>query len=276
MKPDTEGRPEERNFVMQLTNAGVLIDMDGCRILIDPFSAAHNQQLRVSVPFAGTTADQAEKLISRKGVFRHVDLMLISHDHVDHYSLPLTCRFLEHHPETTLAARAYLIDEIREACGEKLENPCLVLKGEDGKTDRITAGGVGIRAWSTRHAGTTDYYQEAKHLTFRLDGSWSCVFLGDMEPSEDNFDRIQDAACPDVAVVPYLYAILRKAEKILDSRMTPGLICFNHIPDPEGEAGSWRNAVYTRVSRLRELNRNRIVLDEFGMMIPMSESVGKR
>ncbi len=248
--------------------------MDGIRIMIDPFSVKYEGPRKdVFVPFERITEAQAADIIDGNGVFRKVDLMLISHDHIDHYSLPLTVRFLKNHPETTLCARSYLVDEIR-AADNSLLNPFLSICEADLTGEIIKYKDITLRAWATQHAGSGEYYRSSRHTTFRLDGSWSCVFLGDMEPTRDNFERIRNAFHPDVAIVPYLYAILRKGDRLLREELMPETVCYNHIPLPEGEADEWRKSVFERVRAFQEKGEKKILLDRFGMKVVIDEMKG--
>ena len=86
------------NYAVLTANAGLLICVNGKKILID---ALHNEKTK---RFSSVSDSVSRMVISGDGDFEHIDYMIVTHDHPDHVSSLLTNNFLKNHPETHVFA----------------------------------------------------------------------------------------------------------------------------------------------------------------------------
>ena len=154
--------------VSRVSNAGVLLELDGVKILLDGFCTGHG-------PYLATPADLRERLF-----LDPPDMLAFTHEHPDHFDAH--------------GAEQYHKQTLRPVLGP--ENlPC-------GTTSRgISRGFVSILPIKSRHIGKE--YFHVPHVSYAITGSKSVWFLGDAVPSQwHGIDR----KC-HVLIAPFAYAL---------------------------------------------------------------------
>ena len=154
--------------IKRTANAGVLLQLDGVRILLDGVC-------REEFPYLGTPETERSELLQNPP-----DGLLLTHGHADHYDPSFVSAYLQ------------------KAAGPVLGPADIPFcTGQSGHV-----GQVRITALPSRHIGKT---APMEHLSFILEGS-SCVwFLGDASPLQ--WRGREDLPKPDVLIAPYAYAI---------------------------------------------------------------------
>ena len=154
--------------ISRVSNAGVLLELDGVKILLDGFCTGHG-------PYLATPADLRERLF-----LDPPDMLAFTHEHPDHFDAH--------------GAEQYHKQTLRPVLGP--ENlPC-------GTTSRgISRGFVSILPIKSRHIGKE--YFHVPHVSYAITGSKSVWFLGDAVPSQwHGIDR----KC-HVLIAPFAYAL---------------------------------------------------------------------
>ena len=154
--------------IRRVSNAGVLLELDGVRILLDGFAKSDG-------PYLATPAHIRESLLANPP-----DMLAFTHEHEDHFD--------------ALAAEQYHKQTLRPVLGP--ENlPC-------GTTTRgIACGWVSVLPIKSRHIGKE--YFHIPHVSYDIEGSKTIWFLGDATPSQwHGIDR----KC-HVLIVPFAYAM---------------------------------------------------------------------
>ena len=152
----------------RVSNAGVLLELDGVKILLDGFCTGHG-------PYLATPADLRERLF-----LDPPDMLAFTHEHPDHFDAH--------------GAEQYHKQTLRPVLGP--ENlPC-------GTTSRgISRGFVSVLPIKSRHIGKE--YFHVPHVSYAITGSKSVWFLGDAVPSQwHGIDR----KC-HVLIAPFAYAL---------------------------------------------------------------------
>ncbi len=72
-----------------IANAGILLEIDGIRFLIDGLH--HSSQY----PFSPVPQAMLDQMLRGEGPFRDADFLLFTHDHPDHWSPALTQAYLQ-------------------------------------------------------------------------------------------------------------------------------------------------------------------------------------
>lgn len=154
--------------ISRVSNAGVLLELDGVKILLDGFCTGHG-------PYLATPADLRERLF-----LDPPDMLAFTHEHPDHFDAH--------------GAEQYHKQTLRPVLGP--ENlPC-------GTTSRgISRGFVSVLPIKSRHIGKE--YFHVPHVSYAITGSKSVWFLGDAVPSQwHGIDR----KC-HVLIAPFAYAL---------------------------------------------------------------------
>ena len=158
--------------IRRVSNAGVLLELDGVNILLDGFCTGHG-------PYLATPASLKEELLKEAP-----DMLAFTHEHPDHFDA--------HGAET------YHKQTLRPVLGP--ENlPC-------GTTTRgIACGWVSVLPIKSRHIGKE--YFHVPHVSYDIEGSKTVWFLGDAVPSQwHGIDR----KC-HVLIAPFAYALSESA-----------------------------------------------------------------
>ena len=154
--------------IKRTANAGVLLELDGKRILMDGVC-------REVKPYPATPPEIRSQLENTR-----LDAVLVTHRHADHYDGP------------------FVSDYAKKAAGPVLGPADIPFCGSD-PTD---LGGVKITPVVSRHIGKTE---PMGHMSFVVECSRCVWFLGDASPLL--WKNRTDLPAPDVMIVPYAYGI---------------------------------------------------------------------
>ena len=155
-------------LISRVSNAGVLLELDGVRILLDGFATNEG-------PYLATPAPIRDELLANPP-----DMLAFTHEHPDHFDAQM--------------AEQYHKQTLRPVLGP--ENlPC-------GTTARgISHGWVSVLPIKSRHIGKE--YFHVPHVSYAINGSKAVWFLGDAVPSQwHGIDR----KC-HVLIAPFAYAL---------------------------------------------------------------------
>ena len=158
--------------ISRVSNAGVLLELDGVKLLLDGFCAGHG-------PYLATPAPIRDSLLADPP-----DVLAFTHGHKDHFDAPI--------------AEQYYKQTLR---------PVL---GPENLPFSTTSTGVGLRGVSvlpvrSRHIGKE--YRDVPHISLSIQGSRSVWFMGDATPAQ--WSEV-DKKC-DVLIAPFAYALSESA-----------------------------------------------------------------
>ena len=153
--------------IKRTASAGVLLELDGVRILLDGVC-------RKVEPYLETPVSVKEALLRNPP-----DAVAFTHCHADHYD------------ETFVSA--YL-----EKTAGPVMGPADIPFCQEGS---VRVGDVKITTVESRHLGKSD---GAKHCSYVIEGSKCVWFLGDAAPAQ--WRKRTDLPKPDVLLAPYPYA----------------------------------------------------------------------
>ena len=155
-------------ILSRVSNAGVLLELDGVKILLDGFC-------RTEGPYMATPAHLRDRLLADPP-----DMLAFTHDHPDHFDGTL----VEQYRKQTL----------RPVLGPENLPFGTTFKG-------VALGGVSILPVKSRHIGKE--YFHVPHVSFDIEGSKSVWFLGDAVPSQ----WLNVTRKADVIIAPFAYAL---------------------------------------------------------------------
>src|SRR5690554_6920062 len=92
-----------------ISNAGVLLKIKDKKILIDPFACTKRKF------YKDTPIEIKEKLITGTKPYNNIDIVLITHEHPDHFNTYSIVRFLEKNPNCNLISNNKTILNIKNA-----------------------------------------------------------------------------------------------------------------------------------------------------------------
>jgi len=159
-------------IISRVSNAGVLLELDGVKLLLDGFCTAEG-------PYMATPAPIRDSLLATPA-----DMLAFTHDHPDHFD--------------GAAVEQYRKQTLRPVIGPENLPYRTTSRG-------LAAGWVSILPIKSRHIGKE--YFHIPHVSFDIEGSKTVWFLGDAVPSQwHGIDR----KC-HVLIAPFAYATTESA-----------------------------------------------------------------
>ena len=185
--------------ISRVSNAGVLLELDGVRILLDGFCNAVG-------PYLKTSAKARESLLADPP-----DMLAFTHDHPDHFDPDMV--------------DLYRKQTLRPVLGP--ENlPFATAHGG------LALSGVSILPVKSRHIGKE--YFHVPHVSYDIEGSKSVWFLGDAVPSQWHS---VNSRC-DVLIAPFAYALSKSAWE-MTCRMADTVVLVHMPLRENDPAGLW-------------------------------------
>lgn len=163
--------------ITYICNAGFLISSKGKKILVDALFQGTNY----GCPFAPYMT--AIKLAEPP--FDGVDLVLVTHDHDDHFDAEITGTHLANNPKAVLVSTEQVIDSLREGFPgfEEFEDRTIALRLVKGESTRIALTGIGLEVINIPHVNMPG--GGVLNLGFLIDvGGVRLFHPGDAEPEE--------------------------------------------------------------------------------------------
>ena len=155
-------------LLSRVSNAGVLVDLDGVKILLDGFC-------RQEGPYMATPTAIRESLLADPP-----DMLAFTHDHPDHFDGETVAKYRK--------------QTLRPVIGPENLPYGTTCHG-------VAVGGVSVLPVKSRHIGKE--YFHVPHVSYDIEGSKSVWFLGDAVPSQwHGIDRKAD-----VIIAPFSYAL---------------------------------------------------------------------
>ena len=154
--------------ISRVSNAGVLLEFDGVKILLDGFCTGHG-------PYLATPAHIRESLMANPP-----DMLAFTHEHPDHFDAQM--------------AEQYHKQTLRPVLGPENLPFRTTFRG-------VSLGSVSILPVKSRHIGKE--YFDIPHTSYAITGSKTVWFLGDAVPSQ--WHGINEKC--DVIIAPFAYAL---------------------------------------------------------------------
>ena len=155
-------------LISRVSNAGVLLQMDGVKLLLDGFCTSVG-------PYLGIPPHIRESLMADPP-----DMLAFTHGHEDHFNAPM--------------AEQYYKQTLRPVLGPENLPFSTTSRG-------VGVGSVSILPVKSRHIGKQ--YLNIPHISLNIQGSKSVWFMGDATPSQ--WVGINKKC--DVLIVPFAYAL---------------------------------------------------------------------
>ncbi len=214
--------PIELTYV---ANMGVLVSAGDTKVLIDALFDKPNPDYRAPAP------ETLDKIMKGEAPFDGVDLVLVTHDHPDHFSAGLAVRFLEAVPEAALLAPTDAVEAMRRTAPDWARiGPRVTAVGlKVGEQRRQDVKGIPVTACRTLHSGDGD---SPMNLMYDLDIDGRRVWHeGDPNGRCDVFQAfgLKDARL-DLAIVHYWYPLEPNCARFLQEDLKVGHIALGHLP----------------------------------------------
>jgi len=260
-----------KNSLTYIANAGVMLSLDGKKILIDPLTTPGNEL------YLDTEQGAREALLTNSAPYDHVDVVLVTHHHRDHFHADGILALLKAQPGAHLVSTPEVIQRLEAAgadavLGERAEGRWTEVNLALYEHTEEICNGVPLQIFRTLHDG--EDYAEVTNLMFVIKSpSMTVAQLGDSAPSIINFNGIlTKIGLPlDLVIANFPYIAIPAARKLVESHLAPASLAVLHFPDPTGEAARWSEVAQKSFARVKESYLPTVLLETLGetVVLPM-------
>jgi L-ascorbate metabolism protein UlaG (beta-lactamase superfamily) len=245
-----------------LANAGVLLKLGDKKIVIDGFCASTNPL------YKSTPADISEQMILGTPPFDNIDLMLITHEHEDHFDGGSIARFLQHNPNTVVISTCKVIAKIKGLMPSSHGLCLIALNPSLSERKSISANGILVQAMAMLHDGKG--YSEVKNLAYLVQYEKTILHLGDAALVKENFVSLElDKEKIDLLIANFPFVGLPSGRKIVTDMIKPQKMVSVHLPHQALDSGGWIEATKKRYERVKEEFIPTEFLEDLNYKIPI-------
>jgi len=216
-----------------LANAGVMVEYGGAKVLFDPLFRLSHDYYR-SVP-----ATMENGMLNGDPPFDGVDVVLVTHFHLDHFSPNLLLNYLMINPDATLFAPEQALDAMRRYAADEeaqlMERVTVLNLSHFGEPFHQDLGEIVIESVRIPHSGWPDANRGTQNLAYRvtLQGEATVIHLGDAAPQADLFDKFENfwgQRRAQLVLAPYWFLLDADGLRILQSSLGGAAAVGIHVP----------------------------------------------
>lgn len=226
-----EPLPKLNLAVKYIANEGVLISSGEKTILIDGLHREYKPA------YLFPPADLLKSLENAEKPFDKINLLLVSHIHLDHFHPQSIGLHLKNNPRAALASSEQVVGEVAGnfADYEKIKAQIKPVSHEWKKTVELNHDGIKIKFLGLRH-GSERFLsiQNLGHL-IEIDGK-KLLHIGDADMTAENFSAFNLAREKiDIAFIPYWFLFTMDGLDLVQKQFNPKYIVAVHISPDEAE-----------------------------------------
>lgn len=220
-------RAQDRCYISQVANAGVLFESGPARLLIDA-------PIREGIPpYATPSADVSRQLEAAAAPFDRITAILITHWHEDHFSADAVAAHLTANPAAVLITSGEIVARVRKVAPSLPDSRFRPSTPLPGTSFRIDAASVPVHVLRIRHNPVRRVPEQ--HVGFLIEGCKTVLHTGDADPQADNFTVLKGLPAVQVGLLPFWYVLGGTSRAFVDSSIRPGRILAMHIPPPDAD-----------------------------------------
>ena len=208
-----------------VANAGALVASGESKVLIDGLFDKPNPEYRAPAP------EILDKMMKGAAPFDDVDLVIVTHNHPDHFDAGVALRYLEARPESVLVAPSDAVEAMRRAAADwtKLGRRVVALDIKVGEQTKRDVAGIPVTAFRTLHSGDRESPMNLMYL-FELGGR-RVFHEGDSNGKPEVYQGFGLGSAPvDLALVHYWFPLDPNCARWLQEVLKPGHIALTHLP----------------------------------------------
>ena len=217
--------------ITYIANEGVLISADGKQVLIDGLHREYQPA------YAFLPPAEREKIETAKPPFDKIDLILVSHMHLDHFHPESIGRHLHHNPKALLVSSQQVVDEIEKNFKDYQSIKSRVTGATPPWKEKVAmkVAGIDFELLRLRHGtGRHANIQNLGHI-IKLGGK-KLLHIGDADTAVENFEKFNlDEENIDIAFLPFWFLLGAEEQALVRDHIKPKQIIAVHISPGESE-----------------------------------------
>ena len=225
---ETAGAPPSPASSVEITyiaNEGVLISAAGKQVLIDGLHREYQPAYAFLPPV------EREKIETAKPPFDKIDLILVSHMHLDHFHPESIGRHLHHNPKALLVSSQQVVDEVEKNFKDYQSIRSRMTAATPPWKQKVAmkVAGIDFEILRLRHGtGRHASIQNLGHIIHL--GGKKLLHIGDADTSLENFETFNlDEEGIDIAFLPFWFLTGAEGQTIVREHIKPRQIIAVHI-----------------------------------------------
>ena len=210
--------------VTYIANEGVFISAGADQILID---ALHEPYRPAYLP---TPPDIKSNIFNAAPPFNSVDILLVSHVHLDHFDAELVGRYLSYQQGPVLFSSAQVIDSVRAQAGDltQVEERIKVVPYKTGESATYAKGGISVKAGKVTHGSARFAWVENLGHVVKMGGK-TFLHVGDPGFGRSDIAQLLNGEHIDVALLPAWFVTEKDGRKTINEVIKPDRIIVVHV-----------------------------------------------
>jgi L-ascorbate metabolism protein UlaG (beta-lactamase superfamily) len=208
-----------------VANEGVMITTGSNKILIDALFDNPNPA------YAAPPKEMLEGMEAGSPPFDDVDLVLVTHNHPDHFSPSFAARFMENNPNAVLVAATDAVSALKDNSKEwdRVQNRVFSFDLKPGETAEKLVNGIAVKLFRTLHSGNQESPHNLMYL-IKMDGR-TIFHEGDSDGNPETFkDTGLDEEEIELALVHFWFPLHANGERIIMDVLKPDHVWLIHLP----------------------------------------------
>ena len=217
--------------IRYIANEGVLIAAAGKQILIDGLHREYKPGYLFPPP------EMQNVLENARAPYDKIDLILVSHIHLDHFHPQSIGQYLKSNPRSIFASSGQAVDDVSKGFPdyEKVKAQIRPVAHEWKKSSAVDQDGIKIKFLGLRHGG--ERFKEIQNLGHVIEiGGKKLLHIGDADMTAENFSTFNLAQEKiDIAFIPYWFLTSPEGRALVKEQFDPKHIIVVHIPPAEAD-----------------------------------------
>lgn len=217
--------------ITYIANEGVLIRSGDKQVLIDGLHREYGPE------YAFLPDAQRVQIETAKAPFNEIDLVLVSHRHLDHFHPESVGLHLQHNPTAFLVSSQQVVDEVEKSFKDYQAIKSRVAAATPPWKERVAmkVAGIDFEILGVRHGtGRHASIQNLGHI-IKLGGK-KLLHVGDADTSTENFEKFNlDEEGIDIAFLPDWFLLYPEGQTLVRDHIKPKQIIAVHVSPSNGE-----------------------------------------
>lgn len=251
---------DEGDYLFHIGNAGIILKLGDIIIGIDIFTGVDIS------PYEASPVELERDLLYNKR-YPELDVLVITHNHKDHFNIGKVTTYIKHHASTAILAGQDVINKLRES---GIKSQRLLAKQKLPNGDYCcSCGGMELDYLSTIHMGQA--YRDVQHYSLLIRYNNQGIFIsGDAAPDNILYEHLKEY-CKSIRILiaPFPVAGLTSARKILLQYFRPEQIFLMHFPEPGQDKEGWIESTLQICKKAIDALPNPVYCFEAGGVYPL-------
>ena len=222
----------QRVKITYIANEGVLISSGDKQVLIDGLHREYKPA------YAFPPKDLLTALETAQPPYDEIDLVLVSHLHLDHFHPESVGLHLKNNPRAQLVSSDQIADGVKKDYGgyAGIEKQVRRITPEWKTKARFSSGGINVQVLGLRHGGAHFSWIQNLGYLIEINGK-KFLHIGDADMTAENFSsfRLNEEGI-DIAFIPYWYLMSESGRSFVREQFKPKQVIAVHVPAAEAES----------------------------------------